>query len=690
MYWFRDAGFVSLLPWLATFLLTWLGGWLLATHAFRLMSRERLIAGLGVGLVGYVWLANLFGRWLNPELTYILPALILLASGAAFAWRGVKKSPWLDREDLSVWPYLIAGLGLFWLFFLWSKGLTLFDEQKNFSLISIMGNGDIPPRFHAAAYPLNFIYHYGFHFIGASLMRLGSMLPWSAFDISKSLLWAEMLLLAFLIGKRYIGQAWGGLAVAAGVALAGGTRFLLLLLPPGLLLQADKLITLQGTSALIGKPLSEALISPWPIDGGPAMPYMFGFLNGIMDPMVMAHQGPDTFSVLILLLVWLLVPRLATPRAWPLLAVLFSVWALVWEVSYALFVLSLIVFVALYLWRMRDLNLPLLKLAILAVMLSVPIVLLQGGTLTELAKDFLFGYEGPGLLGSTGSILNVFFSELHIPSAVDPDFLGFSLRWPPAILSGHLGALSLFSPIEIIVGLFELGPVVLFATWISTWAWRRAKSGDWMLGALAVSGWLGLVLPIFFKYQADRDISRLGWQGLLTWTVLLIMVVADSSFRWHPLLRKAGVASLAVMMFGGLVLAGTQFSAARTTKLGDGFNELDAALAAQVWGKLPADASVFGPLGNTTILTGQLSTQLLGVPRETSTWHSLNLEPALDLLVAEGYDFAYIDSRWWENLPLDIRASSGLDDACVVTLAEVWDNSHVNFRRMLDLRHCSD
>jgi hypothetical protein len=25
---------------------------------------------------------------------------------------------------------------------------------------------------------------------------------------------------------------------------------------------------------------------------------------------------------------------------------------------------------------------------------------------------------------------------------------------------------------------------------------------------------------------------------------------------------------------------------------------------------------------------------------------------------------------------------------CVETLAEVWDNSHVNFRRMLDLRSC--
>ncbi len=688
MYWFRDAGFLSLLPWLVTLLVTWLGGWLLASHAFRLYARERLIAGLAIGLVGYVWLANFLGHWLAPDLTYILPAIIVLLSGAAFCWRRPKGTAWFDRQDFSAWPYLVAGLALFWIFFLWSKGVTLFDEQKNLSLISIMGNGDIPPRFHASDYPLNFIYHYGFHFIGASMMRLGNMLPWSAFDISKSLLWAEMLLLAFLIGKRYIGQAWGGLATAGAVALAGGTRFLLLLLPPGLLLQADKLITLQGTSALIGKPFSQALISAWPVDGGPAMPYMFGFLNGIMDPMVMAHQGPDTFSVLILLLAWLLIPRLAVPRAWPLLTILFSVWALVWEASYALFVLSLVVFVAIYVWRARNWDLPALKPAIWAVILSAPIVLLQGGTFTEFAKNFLFGYEGGSLFGSAGSFLIAFIPNLFLPPAAGPDFLGFSLRWPPAVLSGHLGALSLFSPVQVIVALFELGPVILFAAWITTWAWRRAASGEWMLGVLMVSGWLGLILPVFFQYEADRDISRLGWQGLLTWTILLVILVADNAFRWKPIVRTAATASLAVMVFGGLVIAGTQLSAMSTTKLGDGFNELDASLSAQVWGKLPVDAKVFGPLGNTTILTGHLTHQLLGTLPETDAWHELMAAPTLAGFLAEGYDFVYMDSRVWENLSSEIQANAGLDDVCVVTLAEVWDNSHVNFRRMLDLRHC--
>jgi flagellar assembly factor FliW len=62
--------------------------------------------------------------------------------------------------------------------------------------------------------------------------------------------------------------------------------------------------------------------------------------------------------------------------------------------------------------------------------------------------------------------------------------------------------------------------------------------------------------------------------------------------------------------------------------------------------------------------------------------------PTLDLLLSHGYEFAYIDSRVWEDLSPEVQNAAGLDAACIVTLAEAWDDSHVNFRRMLDLRSC--
>lgn len=680
MYWFREGVSLTLLPWLVAMLAAWLGGWWLATHTFKLNKGERLIVGLGLGIVLFTWLANLLGHWFPASETFYGAALIVLFAGLFVALRR-KQGERFDLGDFSVWPWLLMGLALIWLFLRWSKGLALFDEHKNLSLISIIATGDIPPRFTPQS-EIYFAYHYGFQVFAASVMRLGGMLPWSAFDTAKSVLWGVTLLLAGLLGRRYIGRPWGAWAAAGALALATGTRYLLLLMPPGLLLQADKLIQLQGTSALIGKPFSEALTSGWMVDGGPPVQYIFGFLSGIMEPFVMAHQGPNTLSVLILLLVWLLLPKLTGRWSALVLVPIFAIWALTWETTYGLFVLGLFLFAGIYYWRNRNFNLPDLKPVLAAAALSIPIALLQGGTLTEMARHLFFA---GAQAAQPAAALGVGIGSFALAPAFD--VLGFSLRWPPAILSSHLGALNIFSPVELIVALFEIGPVLLFTPWITRWAWRRASAGDWALGVLAISAWLGFLIPIFFQYEADRDISRLSGQALLTWTLMLVFLAADRAFNWKPILRQAAVAALALVVFPGIVIAGTQFSAATGTQLGDGFNKLDASISAQMWGTIPEDVRLFGALGSTTILSGHLTGQLLDEMPSGSVWDIVMKDPSL-ATIHRWFDMAYIDSRWWDDLPPEVQAGSGLDDACVETLAEIWDNSHVNFRRLLDLRAC--
>jgi hypothetical protein len=499
-----------------------------------------------------------------------------------------------------------------------------------------------------------------------------------------------MLLLAGLLSRRYIGRSWGALVGPAIVALASGARYLLLVLPPSFLLYADRFVQLQGTSALIGKPFSEALIAGWPVDGGPPSAYMFGFLNGIMEPMVMAHQGPNIFSVLILLLVWLVVTNLSSRWSAAVLVPVFAMWGLAWEASYALFLLGLFVFAGLFWLRERNMDLPYLKPALFAALFSIPVVLMQGGTFTELARDMIFGIEQEPLLGAiqVGAAAGVgLLADLQ--PFLNFDLFGFSLRWPPAIPSSHLGALNIFSPAELLVGLFEIGPVLLFTPWITRWAWRRARSGDWPLGALAAAAWIGFAAPLFLQYQADRDISRLMWQALLTWTVMLGLLVFDSSFHWKPWVQKAAIVGLAFSLLGGVMVAGTQFSAASKTQLAHGYNELDAAISAQVWGRIPKEARVFGQLGHTTILSGHLTGQLLGEAPEDSEWVQMLAAPSLETLLGLGYDFVLVDSRWWDDLTPELQTAANFDAACVSVFAEVWDNSHVNFRRMLDLRNCN-
>lgn len=688
MYWFRNGSSLELLPWLAVLAVVWLGGWLLASHAFRLRSNERLVTGLALGVVLYAWFINLIGRWLSPELVFYISALVVLALGSVFAWRSPQR-PWLDRRDLSAWPLLLAGLGLVWLFLLWSKGLALFDEHKNLSLISIIANGEIPPRFLSNS-NIFFSYHYGFHLFAASLMKLGGMLPWSAFDTAKSIAWGVTVLLAVLLGKRVIGSNWGGWLAAAALVFASGTRFLLLLLPPGLLLAADRVVQLQGTSALIARPFSEALLAGWPVDGGPPFPYPFAFLNGILQPFVMAHQGPNTFSLLILLLLWLLAARITGRWSAVILTPVFAMWALVWETSYALFVVGLAGFALLYYLRMRSLELPNFKAVGWATLASIPLALLQGGTFTEMARGVLSAAGPLAWLPAATSVGANLVSSL-LPSAATPaaaGVLGFSLRWPPAIFSSHLGALSIFSPLQLLVGLFELGPIIIFVPWLSVWAWRRARAGEWIFGVMLLSAWAGFLMPVVLQYEADRDISRLASQAMLIWFLMLVFLLADRSQRWKPYLRQVGIAAVLVSCIGGFVVAAVQLTAASTTQLGDNFNKLDASISALMWGTIDKEDRVYGPLGSTTILSGHLTGELLDEGSGTS---GLAFPPeTLDLekLSRWYYDYLYIDSRWWEALPPETRESAGLDAACVLTVAEVWDNSHVNYRRLLDLQAC--
>jgi hypothetical protein len=588
---------------------------------------------------------------------------------------------------LRAWRYLLAGLILFWVFARLARGMAIFDDRKNISIVSTMAAGDIPPHHYMNA-AFYFAYHYGFQLLGASLMRLGGLMPWSAYDLSKALVGAYTILLAALLGKRYISHPLGGLVTAGVFAFATGTRYLLLLAPAGLMARIDPVIFVRSVDEVVGMPLSQALRQNLVLGDGPPGAFSYAFMNGIGWPTVMAvHAGPPVLSFAILFLVWLAAPRMRGPASLVPVAILFSHSALVWESSYALFLGAglLVGFIVLVRYRKRtdpgkQINpgmqvSPWAKWALIALLVSTPVALVQGGTITEFARKLLFG--AGRLLPKTGEAASLG---------------GFTLRWPPAIYSGHLSALSLFSPLQLLVAFFEVGPVILFTPWITWWAWKRTRQGDWMMGTFMISAWLGFLLPIFFSYEYDRDIVRFTKYGLLMWALILAIMLWDPATRWMNALRWPGIAALALMVFGGLAILGPELSAASQVVLTESdITSLDSLMTRDVWDQLPTKAEVFDPqTWRATMVTGRLTRVVEGNMSydyaHSQVWEQLRANPSIELLMSDHFLYVYFDETWWSALSPQSQAS--LLSPCVKTVAQENGPSG-EFRRLIDLSGCN-
>lgn len=663
MDWFRDGTLISFIPWVVITIFWMLGGWMLATHAFRLDRRERLIVGFGLGLVPYLWFANLVGHWASGTIAFGLAGILVLLIGIAFAWRGER--PIVSWRDFEVWHLIIAGIIMVWVFTRIGSGLSWFDDRKNLAIISTMATGDIPPHFYMNS-SFYFAYHYGFQLFGASMVRLGGMLPWNAFDFSKSIVGAYSILLTYLLGRRYIKNAWGGIVMAVVFTFAAGTRYLLLLLPGSILSKIDNVVKIK----LVEQDFTTALLSGLESFTGPPFQFNIAYLNSIKSwPRFIALQaGPSSLAIVILILIWLLASRAKRSYSFLVLIILFSMWGLSWEATYGLFLIGGFVVTAIDLIRSRKISA--ISQVSSAMFLSIPVIILQGGSITELLRKEIWG-----------SVIEVAES-----SQVGQSVLGFSLRWPPAIPTTHLSPLHLSSPYKVLVALFELGPVVLFAPLLTIWAWRLYRKGDWTIGVLTVSSAIGVVIPIILSYRIDRDITRLMAYSIEVWTFLLVLFVFNYASRWAKQLKNLGIIALALIVFGGFVIAGTTLTAAARPTITYGFINLDSKISADLWDKLPPESEVFDPAQwRATVLTGRLTRSAISSNVPLPEWEDLRANPRLEDFLEKGYSYIYMDESWWMEMPPEGRDS--LSNGCIQVVAE-YHNDNGEFRRMVDITGC--
>jgi hypothetical protein len=178
------------------------------------------MSGLAAGILLFVAFSNLFANLLPLTPSFWVGALLVLLLGILSALIS-KKKPWLDPGDLRAWPQLLVFLLLSILFVYIQRGLSLFDEYLHIPLTSTMGAGDIPPHFYLNP-DVYFAYHYGIHILAASLLRLGTLFPWSSLDLSKAVMIAFTFSLGWIWIKRLTRSSIASLLGALVVVFGGG------------------------------------------------------------------------------------------------------------------------------------------------------------------------------------------------------------------------------------------------------------------------------------------------------------------------------------------------------------------------------------------------------------------------------------------------------------------------------------
>jgi hypothetical protein len=265
----------------------------------------------------------------------------------------------------------------------------------------------------------------------------------------------------------------------------------------------------------------------------------------------------------------------------------------------------------------------------------------------------------------------------------------FSLFWPPALLSTHLGNLSLTDPYQLLVALVEIGPVILLLPLAIVWGIKAYRFGRWYeaANALASFGSLGLSF-----------VELSGAAGSTALTRAQSMIVGLCSFQantglWLRARHRSekikvwvGILFL-VMMVGGMVIFGIEMIATPEKVYSDFLNTLDAHMTQDYWDKLPEDAMIFDPVPyRAPVVFGRTNMSSYDYFDLKPEWVALLDNPDAVTLHAAGYDYAYIGRDYWDNLSIEKQAT--LQAECVVVVKEYEQVFPPDFRRLLDLSGC--
>lgn len=648
------------------------GGWWLARYAFRLRQNEEMVVGIAIGLVLQSWFSNLASYLLQPPASYWAGASLVFVAGL-MAWLTTpRRGRILLFPRLSIYQLGTLGVVLV-IFYPTLRGLAIFDDYQNLPAVSLLAAGDFPPRF-ALDPGVRFSYHYLLQLMAASWMRIADIFPWNAWDFSQALVFALMVVACGLWVQRLTRSTLLGLASGLFTAFASGTRWLLLFLPRDTAEQVNTALGLPLPPELIADPNPDpfpAITRAWNIEGAGPMPFPFAFANGVNPPNVLAISGFGSLGILILVLMLLTHNRWRGWRGLVTSVGLVSALALIHEIWFVLVLASLAGVALAQAIVRRSLRFPTgLRNWLLVGGVSGLLAVVQGGVLSGALS---------GRLAPTGG-----------ESGGNYYTFDFSLIFPPALVSGQLGALPLDSPVNGLIALAEIGPLLILLPFIAVWGWRALRAERWFEAALALFGVISLGF-LFVQYRGTAGPSATGrlYSGFftvakLTAVPLVAWVVGNRDVRKQAVALGLGALSLV----SGVALFSVMLIAAARPVYSYFLTQLDVDVMSRYWNRLPVEALVFDPVApRAPVILGRHTSGWQTWYQARPEWRLLVEDPSPGKIRAAGFDFIYYDRAYWKTL--SSRDMQALQDGCVLEIDRIEDWQG-DFRVLADLRNCPE
>lgn len=670
-YWSRTGSSVEIASFLLMCLLWGLGGLLIVSAGFHLKSREKLVAGLAAGFVLFIELGNLLVRILPFKTAYWLSAGLLAAVGVGLAvWARIKTGYKLRVQV--VWSLALALVGLLLVFILILRGLAIFDDYYQLPLISVMATGDIPPHFYLNS-ALRLPYHYGLQVFAASLVRMGGLYPWSAWDISRAIVLAFAPVLGWLWIRRETNSSLAAWLGAILLLFGGGSRWLLLFVPQSILnaISPGMHMDLGGLAA--GGNLLSNLTSPWPVEGGGPFPFPYAFASGILEPLNMNLGATGALWEMTVLLLLLLIRRRKGAIIAPLvIGLLVANLALSAEQVFVIAVAGMLMAIVLNSLLRRAQRNPFRWATLLewGIPLGIGVLLavIQGGFISDGFFSLIARLRGQPY------------------PLVTTDFQGFGFRWPLAMPSGHFGPLSLFNVGQVGVLLAEAGPALLLLPIVILSTLRKLPGTCSLPQGLALGSLLSFFFPIFFRYGLDFDITRLVGAALWLWYALSFPVV----WRWLKNARKGfrflAAGWYAVAIYTGLVMFAVQLISIPVPQTTYYLQFKEPYFSRAYWNRLEKSAQILDDFPERAVmLFGRASFAGNDVYARSQAWKDLIADPDPVKVASAGYSYVYMDGEWWERLTPEQRTA--YKAPCVHLVDEQTYVNH-SFRKLLDVKTC--